>query len=723
MRYIPELISQTVVQVPESKNAYSNVLNLGASGKGNIVYSGTISNIQGNLVTLGSITGGNSSDLVPNTDLEVFSYSFVGSAQASLFGAIPPLVTGVDFSSSPGSNPNLAPLTYYVFGYDQQTGVLPNARLTFNIGTKVLNPAFWNTDQYVQLNLSRTSQFAIPIVYRVWGNQVKFLGVIGNNKVGYPGSGVVNFLDLGLTEVPSWDDEPELPEFMSNVFTVVGTTVNQIRTINRKTRLTVEPAFESNPTVLIQARGNVTGLAAGQSVRFYIDDTKYIQAAINAASTSKVKEVFFPSGTYNIRDMFFGSAEGVSLKGSGDSTVIRRLPSAIANSSESGLIKMSGPGMRVTDMKIDGNSHNTFSAVSPIGSEVSLSLSNCEGLVISGLSVINSGGGGILIDNCNSVTFVNNKVRRTGRRYEQEVKPVQFSNCYGVVAQGNIFEYATSNPTFTSTEFSTINSNVIRACGDKGLEFLVSSQWNAQGNVAYSDNDSLIRSIDTYNNEYSRATIEVRRGSAMDPVYMTVTYGGEPVKIVKGTVSAEIFSLSPSGLKGPKVGSFRVLETSSQLDAGIFSLTLPGLNSATLGGETIPSTSSLNDPNGYVYEVHADVLISRGFTPLSIRSDPPYVAIQMRNPSDILALQVYDASSPENDLIRISGFSNLNLGGWDQESGYEVVGIDTDTNSILLNPIPGLFLTTTPTEFLGGTLFILRSGYFVADGNLYVQTI
>ena len=374
-------------------------------------------------------------------------------------------------------------------------------------------------------------------------------------------------------------------------------------------------------------------------------------------------------------------------------------------------------------MKIDGNSPNTFSAVSPVSSEISLSLSNCEGLVVSGLSVVNSGGGGILINNCNAVTFVNNKIRRTGRRYEQEVKPVQFSNCYGVVAQGNIFEYATSNPTFTSTEFSTINSNVIRGCGDKGLEFLVSSQWNAQGNVAYSDNDSLIRSIDTYNNEYSRATIEVRRGSAMDPVYMTVTYGGEPVKIVKGTVSAEIFSLSPEGTKESKVGSFRVLETSSQLDAGIFSLTLPGLNSATIVGETIPSTSNLNNPNGYVYEVHADVLIGRGYTPLSIRSEPPYVAIQMRNPSDILALQVYDAGNPENDLIRISGFSNLDLGGWDQESGYEVVGVDTDTNSILLNQIPGLFLTTTPVEFLGGTLFILRSGYFVADGNLYVQTI
>ena len=133
--------------------------------------------------------------------------------------------------------------------------------------------------------------------------------------------------------------------------------------------------------------------------------------------------------------------------------------------------------------------------------------------------------------------------------------------------------------------------------------------------------------------------------------------------------------------------------------------------------------SNLNNPNGYVYEVYADVLIGRSYVPLSIRSSPPYVAIQMRNPSDILSLKVYGASNPENDLIRINGFSNLDLGGWNQEAGYEVVGIDTDTNSILLNPIPGLSLTTTPIEFLGGNLSILRSGYFVADGNLYVQSI
>jgi hypothetical protein len=53
---------------------------------------------------------------------------------------------------------------------------------------------------------------------------------------------------------------------------------------------------------------------------------------------------------------------------------------------------------------------------------------------------------------------------------------------------------------------------------------------------------------------------------------------------------------------------------------------------------------------------------------------------------------------------------------------YTVIGIDTDTDSLLLNPISGLTLSTTPIEFLGGTMYIQRSDYFVADGNLIIHS-
>jgi hypothetical protein len=211
---------------------------------------------------------------------------------------------------------------------------------------------------------------------------------------------------------------------------------------------------------------------------------------------------------------------------------------------------------------------------------------------------------------------------------------------------------------------------------------------------------------------------------------MTVTLGGESVGIVKNSINADIFALNAAGIKTtPAIGSFRVLETAAQLEAGIFSLTLPGTTTATVNGKTIPATNTLTNVSGYMYEVTLTVLIgngSRGFSPLSIRSTViggnPYIAIALRNPSDLLSFQIYSATSTENDKIRISGFSNSGLNAWDQISAYTVVGIDSDTNSLLLNPISGLSLSSTPVEFLGGSLFIVRSNYFVADGNLIAHS-
>lgn len=726
MRYIPERSLDVIVQVPEDRNSYINVLNVGASGRGDIEFTGTVTDVQGDVVTISGIEDGQGGTLAdyrsvlrPNTDLEVFAYGTSTLPQTPLIGAGAPTVVGVDFSTSTSVNPNLAPLSYIVFGYDIETGILPFSRLTIPIGTKVLNPNLWNLDQYVQLNLSRSVGYAVPIVYRVWGSTTTFLGVIGNNKVGYPGAGSATFRDLGLTEIPSWQPETVLPEFMTGMFSVAGTNVTQLRFMRGKSRVTIEPEISGFQPAYIQARGDTSRFDFGDTVRFYIDDTKFVQDAIGRAVTGRIKEVFFPAGTYNLRDTSVNNADGVSLKGVGDSSVIRRVPSAIANN---GLLRLSGPGIKVQDLTIDGNSTDTFSAISPVESEVSLSITNSDSVVVSGLNVTRSGGGGVSLTGSSNVTFTGNRITLTGRPYEQSVSPALFTDCDNIVAQGNIFQFATTSPKVVSTEFSTVNGNIIRGCGDRGLELLASFQWNAQGNLAYSDNDSIIRSIDTYNNEYSRATIEVRKGFALDPVYMTVTYGGESVSIVKNTVNARIYTLDQTGTKDVNIGSFRVNQASAQLEAGIFSLTLPG----TVSEPAIPATDTLNNPTGYMYEVSADVLIG-GIQPLSIRrfliDSTTYIAIRLRNSADLLSFQIYSAASPENDQIAIRGFSNTNLVGWDQNTGYTVLDIDTDTNSLVLADIPELAsLTTTPIDFLGGTLSIIRSGYFVADGNLLVHS-
>lgn len=751
MRYIPERSGDVVVQVPEDRNAYVNVRNLGATGRGELEFTGTISDISDDIVTISSIDDGNGNSLFQyqdvlksGTGLQVFSYDFPTVVDTPILSVSAHTPVGVNFSTSPGTNANLAPLTYYVFGFDPQNGRLPFFRSVVSVGTKVLNPDLWGTEQYVQLTFSRTTQYALPVIYRVWGNRVDFLGVIGNNKVGYPGSGNNVFRDLGLLEIPGWESDPVLPSYLSNVFSVAGSEVTQTRRVRGRERLRIIPNPLGSLPSYIQCTGISAGsqLAAGHTARFVIDDTESVRNALSLAASGSIKEVFFPAGIYNISDTSFVNTSqsdfsNLSLKGIGDGSVLKRLACTLSNPTTPGLLNFTGEsvsprvsGIRIRSIAIDGNRGESFSQISPVTSEVGLQVKYGDNIVINDCTVTECGGGGIALYGTRGAVITNNTVQFTGRAYEQTVSPLLIDTSENIVAQGNRFEFATTGPRVISTEYSTINGNIIRSCGDNGLTLETSFQWNAQGNLAYSDNDSVIRSIDTYNNEYSKATIEVRQGIALDPVYMTVTLGGESVGIVKNSINADIFALNAAGLKTtPAVGSFRVLETAAQLDAGIFSLTLPGTTTATVGGKTLPATNTLTSVNGYMYEVTATVLIgngSRGFSPLSICSRTiggnPYIAIALRNPSDLLSFQIYSATSTENDKIRISGFSNSGLNAWDQTAAYTVVSIDSDTNSLLLNPISGLSLSSTPIEFLGGSLFIVRSNYFVADGNLIAHS-
>jgi parallel beta-helix repeat protein len=749
MRYIPDLASDVIVQVPEDKNAYINVRNIGASGRGDLEFTGTVTDIDAEgVVTISNIDDGEGNSIFQYTDvlksgvgIQLFGYRTPGLEETPILSVSSSSVVNVDFSGSLGANPNLAPLTYYVFGFDPQTGRLPFFRSTVTVGTKVLNPDLWGTEQYVQLDFIRTSQYALPVIYRVWGSRVDFLGVIGNNKIGYPGSGTQAFRDLGLLEIPGWESDPLLPYFLSNVFSVTGVDATQIRKVVGKERVTILPNQLGTLPSYIQCTGLSANsqLQAGDTVTFTLDDTSFVQTAINLASTSDVKEIFFPAGIYNVADTFFTNTSqsnfsNISIRGVGDGSVIRRLPCTLSNPGNPGILNFTGEsvsprvrGIRLRSIAFDGNRTESFSQVSPITSEVGLQIRYADNVVINDCTVTGCGGGGIALYDTKGASLIGNTIRLTGRSYEQTVSPLLIDTSENVVAQANLLEFATTGPKVISTDYSTINGNIIRACGDNGLVLETSFQWNAQGNLAYSDNDSLIRSIDTYNNEYSKAAIEVRSGFALDPVYMTVTLGGESVGILKNSVNADIYALDSSGIKTtPAIGAFRVLETSAQLEAGIFSLTLPATTSANYNGKTIPATNSLTNADGYMYEVKATVLIGRNLSPLSILSATvggnQYVAVRLRNPSDILGFQIYSASSPENDRIKITGFDNTNLAGLDQDVAYTVIGIDTDTNSLLLNPISGLTLTTTPIEFLGGSLYIQRSDYFVADGNLIVHS-
>lgn len=733
MRYIPGLTSDIIVQVPEDKNAYINVRNIGASGQGDLKFTGIVTDIDDRGIVTISTFGDQITEynelLRQGVQIQVFGYRDPGTVESSSIGVTSHSFAGVvDYSSQEGTNSDLGSLKYFVFGFDADRGTIVNYRSAYEVGQKILNPDFWDTERHVKLDFSRTSTSVLPVIYRSWNGIAKFLGIIGNNKVGYPGS-TPGFIDLGDSEIPSWESDPVLPSFLSpDLFLNAGSEVSLTKKLTAKETLRILPKPFGAQLKYIQCTGlrNGSKLAKDDSVIFYIDDTEFIRQAINTAARGGIKEVFIPSGVYNIRDTSFVTNSvtdysNLSLRGVGEGTIIRRLPSTISNSTDPGLLNFTNAsGIRIRSIAVDGNRLESFSTNPPAESETTIVIKNSSNVVISDCSVYDNAGAGISIYNTNGISLMGNKITRTGRSYETPASPLLIDTSENVVAQGNLIEFATTGPKVISTDYSTINGNIIRGCGDQGIFLETSSQWNAQGNLAYNDNDSIIRSIDTYNNEYSRATIEVRKGFSLDPIYMTVTYGGESVGIPKSSVKADIYQLDANGNKiGSPVGNFKVLETANQLEAGIFSLTLPG---GTINQGTVIATGNLNNPYGYIYEVSGSVLIG-GFRPLSIRPfENNFLAIRLRNSSDILGFQIYSqANVSENDSIVISGFNNENLSNWDQNASRKIQRIDTDTNSIIIESITTLNLTGE-VEFSGGTLSILRPNYFIADGNLFIHS-
>lgn len=775
MRYIPDTGKQFVLQVPEDKNSYINVKNLDARGLSTI-FSGTVFSAVEDSISIGEITDGAEGTLQQYLDvlsvgieLQAHIYRTIssGSAESRIINVSGVNLQGVDFSSSGVSSTAVQPLKYYIFGYDTSTGKMPYAvDVVGSSGdySKVLDPDKWNQDQYVDIDFTRTGQYVVPIIYRVWGSRVDFLGMIGNGKIGYPGASVLRFRDYGNTEIPSWNNNPEYwtPSFLENVITSVGGVPTQQRKIVGKEYIKILPRVDGSQPNYIQCSAvqgtallNSLNYVYGDEVRFIIDDTKPIVDAITLAATGNIKDVFFPAGTYYFRNSsFINSAvtgadySNITLRGVGEGSIIKRMPSNISVSTNPGLLNFSGAGesfkiegIRIRSLVLDGNKSSTASLLAPVAGSVDPSRSNSEALLylryanniaVTESRFIDSGGTGMHSEYSSGIFMTGNIFTRLGRSYEQEVRPIEVYNTSSSIIQGNIFEFCTSGPYFFGVDFSTINNNIIRSCGDQGIILETSDQWNAANNLAYSDSDSLIRSIDQYNNEYAKAPIEIRRGSPLEPIYFTVTNGGESIGIEKDSIVARIYRLDSVGRKNNAglFGGFKVLQTKDQLDAGIFSVTLPALEAITTAVPDIPATSDfyLIDPSnnqfGYMYEISATVRLGAsgsGYTPSSIRKfGTQYLAISLKNSSELLSFLFFDADSPENDSIVIEGFSNSNAGVV-AGTPYQVRGIDADSNSLLIDSIPGYDPGEQTIEFVGGKLFIQRENYQIADGNIFVN--
>ena len=780
MRYIPSSGRQFVLQVPEDKNSYINVKNFDARGLGTVFNGSIIGGVTDEL-SIGSINDGATGTLQQYTqiltagvELQAHIYRAVGNAAAeSALITATAATTGVDFSSSGITSDIIKPLKYYIFGYDVSTGRMPFAVDIItqdnndNELTGVLDPDRWNEDQYVDLNFTRTGgNNIVPIIYRVWGSRVEFLGMIGNAKIGFPGANLTTFRDYGLKEIPSWNNETSYwtPSFIDGTIVVLGGVPTQQKRIIGKEHLKIKPFTENSQPNYLQVEAvpdgplvNPLSYQFNDEVKFVIDDTQPIRNAINLAESGNIKEIFFPAGTYHLRDSaFINTSEldysNLSFRGVGEGSVIKRLPSQVSGSTNPGLLHFKGAsastpinGLRFRSIVFDGNRSSTVSLIGPASnstdpskyiSETLIFLKFADNIVANECRFLDSAGSGMHAEDSDSILLTNNIFSRMGRSYEPEVRPIAIYNTSNGVVQGNIFEFATAGPYFFGIDFSTINSNIIRSCGDEGLVLETSYQWNAGNNLAYSDTDSLIYSRDQYNNEYSKAPIEIRRGTTLEPIYFTVTNGGESVGIKENSIIADIYALDSSGQKNAnnKTGSFKVTQTRDQLEAGIFSVTLPGKTTTTIDGNTVPSTQSFalldpaNGQYGYMYEVSATVRLGesgRGYVPVNIREFSTggnnYLAIRLRNSSELLSFQIFNSSSSENDRIIISGFSNNDLTGLDPNTAYQVVGVHPGTNSLLINTIPSLSPGDTGVDFLGGQLFIQRSDYQIADGNIIVN--
>ena len=780
MRYIPSSGRQFVLQVPEDKNSYINVKNLDARGLGT-VFNGKLINGVTDELSIGSIDDGGGLTLQQyiqilsaGVELQAHFYRAVGNASPeNPLIQTSAIATGVNFSTSGITSDLVKPLKYYVFAYDISTGKMPYAVNVIdqdssgNPFSGVLDPDRWNEDQYLDLNFTRTGQNVVPVIYRVWGSRVEFLGMIGNAKIGFPGAALTSFRDFGLKEIPSWNNEVSYwtPKFLEGTILTIGGVPTQVKRIIGKEHLKIKPFTENSQPNYLQCEAvpdgplvNALDYTFEDEVKFVIDDTQPIRNAINLAESGNIKEIFFPAGVYYLRDSSFRNSSeqdysNISFRGVGEGSIIKRLQSQISGSNNPGLLHFRGnsandpiKGMRFRSIVLDGNRSSTASLIGPQSTSVDPSkyisetlvfLRFANNVVANECRFVDSGGSGLHLETCDSYLFTNNIFSKLGRSYEPEVRPIAVYNSTNGIVQGNIFEFATDGPFFFGVDFSTINNNIIRSCGDKGVVLETSYQWNAGDNLAYSDTDSLIRSVDQYNNEYSKAPIEIRRGTSLEPIYFTVTNGGESIGIKENTIIADIYALDAAGQKNinSKTGSFKVIQTADQLEAGIFSVTLPGVGPGTeIDGVQVPATSefSLLDPAngqyGYMYEMSATVRLGqagRGYVPTNIREFSTggnnYLAIRLRNSSELLSFQIYNSSSSENDSIIISGFNNTDLSGLEENKAYQVVGVHPGTNSLLINTIPSLSPGDTGVDFLGGQLFIQRSNYQIADGNIIVN--
>ena len=775
MRYIGRTNQQTLIQVDPDANSYVNVKSFGAAGLDQY-FEGEVRGVGGNgsIINVGNIPNYSSFErdyFQIGQEIYAFFYLDTATPDPSIYDG---LITNTGIQAIGNVvNPSAAgarTLQYFVYAFNPKTGVLSPYRKTFSIPNVFRDPRTqFDADNYVRLTFTRPrGSDWLPVVFRQWGSEnIRFVGIPSNNIFGQ--NATVTFNDRGPTEVPSWDEQrlganQFFPQFLSGIMTYGSGGVSS-KTIVAKRRLRIVARSISGILDCVDADsssgtfGDLNSLS--MKVRFRFADTKAFQDAIDFAAVNQLKDVFVPAGTYSVRNLrLYGTTitasqySGIVIRGSGESSVIKRMPSYVNPIGQYGTIGLLGSGVTnrisgvtVTNMSFDGNKTETFPLNPPendvygIGDKYhdSLALEYADAIRVTSCSFYNGAGSALYALDADKIHFVNNRVFELSKPYEINISPLKIRQSSRIVAQGNLFENCSGPIDLTGIDASVINNNIVNNCGETGIQLNASENWNAQGNLAFNDSGSIVRSIDLYQNDYSRVSLDVKRGVPMAPTYFTVTDGGFPVNISPGSITARVYPLNSSYNYNTTatVSFLQVLESDAQLKAGVFAVTAPISSTTGSGGSNQnrairgTSTYDLLDPStgkyGWGYRITATVSVGKyPINRISYNSSNS-VKIFLRNSADLLSLLFFANGNASNDAIVTAnvGVPNTDLKDWPDGQTLAITSVDTVNSAIVISTPPSVaskfLISTNSYGTPSGTLSLVKNNYFIADGNIYVS--
>jgi hypothetical protein len=773
MRYIGRSATSTLVQIDPDRNSFVNVKSFGAAGLDQY-FEARVRGVSsdGSIINIGDIPNYSSYErnyFKPGQELYCFFYEDTSTPSITEYDG---LFTNLNIESVgnivQAGALNARTLQYYVYAFNPRIGRFSPYRKVFSLANVYKNPATqFDADNFARLTFNRFTSDWIPVIFRQWGTEsVRFVGIPSNNIFGRNTS--VTFNDRGATEIPTWDEKVMLdggftPEFFNGIVNATNDSVTA-RTMIVKRRLRIVSRSISGVLECVDANPVPESFSSLDNtsikVKLRFDDTKPFQDAIDFAATNNLKDVFVPSGTYSVTNLrLYGaipasSYSGIVIRGSGEGSVVKKMATAVNPIGQFGTIGLLGSGISnridgvtVSSLSFDGNKTETFPLNVPendvygVGDKYNdtLALEFVDAIRIMNCSFFNGAGSAMYSLDSDKITFTNNRIIALSKPFELNIPPIKIRESSRIIAQGNLFENCSGPVDLTGIDASVINNNIINNCGETGLQLNASDTWNAQGNLTFNESGSLIRTVDLYQNDYSRVSLDIKRGQVMSPTYFTVTDGGFPVAIAPGSIVARVYPLTSFYTINTTAVPFflQVLESNPQLEAGVFAVTAPVTSITGVGGSnqgrSVRGTSSyelIDVPlgrYGYGYKITATVSLGRYPVEKIVYGSSTTVKIYLRNSSDLLSLLFFAAGNASNDSITTSGIGvpNTDLATWPDGSTINIQSVDSVNAAIVVTTPSGVaeqFTTATnnyptPTGFLS----LVKNNYFIADGNLYVS--